>query len=82
MTVEDCPQCGGDVQIPEEMLVNGVLTCSWCDTELIVRVRIVLPRPWRGTRRLLLGLTPRNTGLTRRTLRSDLAGETDNGESL
>lgn len=43
MTVVPCPQCGGDVPIPEETLVNGVLTCSWCGTELIVRVRIVLP---------------------------------------
>ena len=45
MTVVPCPQCGGDVAIPEDVLVNGALTCSWCGTELIVRVRIVCPDP-------------------------------------
>lgn len=45
MTVVPCPQCGGDVPIPEETVVSAGLTCPWCGTGLIVRVRIVCPGP-------------------------------------
>jgi DNA-directed RNA polymerase subunit RPC12/RpoP len=39
--VEPCPVCGGEVPIPDDVLVNGVVTCPHCGRGLIVQVRIV-----------------------------------------